>query len=244
MTEIKQKPEYKIQENNTANCSAIIVSAGNSSRMGGINKQMLSVGGMPVVARTLKAFEENPNIKNIVLVTKADDIFSMQMLAEKYNISKISDIVCGGNSRQESVLNGVAKLDKNAKFILIHDGARPLISQEIINSVCKKLETSVAVTCAVKVKDTIKQVNAEGKVIKTVPREDLFAVQTPQGVRTREYMRAVGKIGEISGFTDDTSIMEAAGYEVHIVEGSYKNIKITTPDDVVIAEGFLNEVEQ
>lgn len=244
MTETKNRLEYKFQNNNKAKFSAIIVSAGNSTRMGSVNKQMLAIGGIPVVARTLKAFEANENIKNIILVTRADDIFAMQMLAEKHNITKISDIVCGGNSRQESVLNGVAKLDKTCEFVLIHDGARPLISQDIINSVCKKLETSVAVTCAVKVKDTIKQVDTNGKVIKTVPREDLVAVQTPQGIRTREYMRAVGKIGEISGFTDDTSIMEAAGYEVHIVEGSYKNIKITTPDDVIIAEGFLNEVEQ
>ncbi|MBR6510120.1 MAG: 2-C-methyl-D-erythritol 4-phosphate cytidylyltransferase [Clostridia bacterium] len=244
MTETKHKLEYRIKNNKKAEFSAIIVSAGNSTRMGSVNKQMLTIGGIEVVARTLKAFEANENIKKIILVTRADDIFAMQMLAQKYNISKISDIVCGGNSRQESVLNGVARLDKTCNFVLIHDGARPLISQEIINSVCKKLETSVAVTCAVKVKDTIKQVDADGKVIKTVPREDLVAVQTPQGVRVHEYMRAVGKIGEISGFTDDTSIMEAAGHEVHIVEGSYKNIKITTPDDVIIAEGFLNEVEQ
>ena len=217
----------------------IIVAAGSSSRMGGQNKQFLELGGIPVIARTLLAFENSDVIKNIILVVRAEDVFSLQMLAEKYGISKLSDIVCGAGSRQESVLKGFARLSKEETAVLIHDGARPLVTKEIISSVAAALENHSAVTCAVKVKDTIKEIDKDGKVTKTLDRENLVAVQTPQGVNAEDYLAAIEKLGDIKTFTDDTASMEAAGYDVFTVEGSYKNIKITTPEDIPAAESFL-----
>lgn len=217
----------------------IIVAAGSSSRMQGQNKQFIELGGIPVIARTLLAFENCPIIKNIILVVRAEDVFSLQMLAEKYGISKLSDIVCGGDSRQESVLKGFSRLGKEETAVLIHDGARPLITNQIISSVADSLKEHSAVTCAVKVKDTIKEIDQNGKVTKTLNREKLVAVQTPQGVKVEDYLAAVEKLGDVKNFTDDTSIMEAAGYDVYTVDGSYKNIKITTPEDIPAAESFL-----
>jgi len=221
----------------------IIVAAGSSSRMNGINKQLLEINGIPVIVKTMLAFEECNAIKNIILVTKADDIFSLQLLAEKYGVSKLSDIVCGGGSRQESVLNGLARLDRSDTAVLIHDGARPLVSSSVICSVADALKAHPSVTCAVKVKDTIKQISPEGKVIKTLDRNSLVAVQTPQGVRVEEYRKSIKSVKDISVFTDDTSIMEAAGFDVYTVDGSYKNIKITTPDDIATAEKFAESEE-
>ena len=204
----------------------IIVAAGSSTRMQGQNKQFIELGGIPVIARTLLAFENCPTIKNIILVVRAEDVFSLQMLAEKYGISKLSDIVCGGDSRQESVLKGFSRLSKEE-------------TDEIISSVADSLKKHSAVTCAVKIKDTIKETDRNGKVIKTLNREKLVAVQTPQGVNVADYLAAIENLGDVKNFTDDTSIMEAAGYDVYTVEGSYKNIKITTPEDIPAAESFL-----
>lgn len=239
MNSTELKLSYDICAPQQNGLPVIIVAAGSSSRMGGQNKQFLELGGIPVIARTLLAFENSDVIKNIILVVRAEDVFSLQMLAEKYGISKLSDIVCGAGSRQESVLKGFARLSKEETAVLIHDGARPLVTKEIISSVSAALENHSAVTCAVKVKDTIKEIDKDGKVTKTLNRENLVAVQTPQGVNAEDYLAAIEKLGDIKTFTDDTSIMEAAGYDVFTVEGSYKNIKITTPEDIPAAESFL-----
>ncbi len=238
MNKTETKLQYKVCDVREDALPVIIVAAGSSSRMNGVNKQLLEINGIPVIVKTMLAFEECNAIKNIILVTKADNIFSFQLLAEKYGISKLSDIVCGGNSRQESVLNGLKRLGKNDQAVLIHDGARPLVNQNIIYNVADALKLYPAVTCAVKVKDTIKQILPDGKVEKTLNRDTLVAVQTPQGVRVNEYRKAIEDLKDISAFTDDTSIMEAAGFDVYTVEGSYMNIKITTPEDIATAESI------
>lgn len=243
MNTTETKLEYKVCSTEKKALPVIIVAAGASTRMNGKNKQFLEINGIPVIVKTLLAFEKSPYIRNIILVTRADDIFKLQLLAEKHNISKLSDIVCGGSSRQESVLNGLARVSKNELSVLIHDGARPLVSDEIIGRVVKGLESFSAVTCAVKVKDTVKQIDADGKVIKTLDRNSLVAVQTPQGVRLEEYRKATDSIENLADFTDDTSIMEAAGYEVLTVDGDYKNIKITTPEDISTAQKFAESEE-
>lgn len=240
MTETKQKLEYNIISEIEA-VPAIIVAAGSSNRMQGINKQFLELGGIPVIVRTLLKFQKSSVISRIILVTRAEDIFALQKLANEHNITKLSDIVCGGNSRQESVLNGFARLGKDESRVLIHDGARPFVSDSIITAVAEKLGEYSAVTCAVKVKDTVKQVDENGKVIKTLERDSLVSVQTPQGVNKSQYLSAVEKAGDVSCFTDDMSVMEYGGYEVYTINGSYKNIKITTPEDIFIAESFLEE---
>lgn len=241
MNNTETKLRYEICESDEKGVPVIIVAAGASSRMQGENKQFIELNGVPVIVKSLLAFENCPLIKNIILVTRQEDIFSLQLLAEKYDINKLSDIVCGGKTRPESVLNGFARVDENDSFVLIHDGARPLVTNEIISSVAESLKKHSAVTCAVKVKDTIKEVDSEGKVIKTLVRDSLVAVQTPQGVRKKEYLGAVESIGDVTGFTDDMSIMEAVGYDIYTVEGSYKNIKITTPEDVKTAAAFAED---
>lgn len=205
----------------------------------GENKQLILLGTIPVIAHTLLKFENSPDISRIILVTRDEDIFALQMLCEKYNISKLSDIVCGGATRQESVLKGMSRIAENEAAVLIHDGARPLVDNRIIADVTNALNEYPAVTCAVKVKDTIKQIDEKGEIITTLNRESLVAVQTPQGVRVKEYLEAIEKCGDVSGFTDDTSIMEAAGFKCVTVEGSYKNIKITTKEDISAAISFL-----
>lgn len=243
MNKTELKLEYNICEKGNTGIPVIVVAAGASSRMKGTNKQLINLGGIPVIIRTLRAFENCDDISNIILVVRDEDLFEIQMLTHKYMITKISDIVCGGASRQESVLKGFARLKSNEKYVLIHDGARPFIDSKVINSVVLALNNFSAVTCAVKVKDTVKQIDKDGKVIKTLDRDSLVSVQTPQGVNVEEYLEAVQKVN-VSEFTDDTSIMEAAGYDVAVVEGSYKNIKITTKEDIALAEGFLSEEEE
>lgn len=242
MEKTELKLNYTVNEQ-CGNIPVIVVAAGSSNRMKGTNKQLAEIGSVPVVIKSLQAFENCSQISNIILVVRTEDLFQIQMLCEKYMITKLSDIVCGGNTRQESVLKGFSRLSEGAQKVLIHDGARPFVDSKIICSVADALEKYSAVTCGVKVKDTIKQVDKNGKVLKTVPREDLVSVQTPQGVKVSDYLSACESV-DVSKFTDDTSIMEAAGYSVYITEGSYKNIKITTKEDLILAEAFLSEEEE
>ena len=230
--------KYELCKNDTEGMPVIVVAAGSSSRMQGTNKQFLELGGIPVIIKTLMRFEKSPEIKNIILVVRDEDLFNMQLLTEKYQITKLTDIVCGGKTRQESVLKGFNRVSEDDECVLIHDGARPLVDERIISDVAQALKKHSAVTCAVKVKDTVKQIDQNGKVVKTLDRDALVAVQTPQGVNVADYLTAVNKAGDVSIFTDDTSLMEAAGFEVYTVEGSYKNIKITTPEDIEVARAF------
>ena len=236
MNKTELKLEYSLSQN-MGTVPVIVVAAGASSRMKGTNKQLAEIGGVPVIVKTLQKFENNKNISNIILVTRDEDIFTIQMLCEKYMITKLSDIVCGGKNRQESVLKGFARLPENATKVLIHDGARPFVSDAVIDSVIDGLNNYSAVTCGVKVKDTIKRVSDNGVVEETLNRESLMAIQTPQGVAVCEYLKAAENV-DISIFTDDTSIMEAAGHKVLIVEGDYKNIKITTKEDLILANAL------
>ena len=237
LTELKL--EYAVCDNENKGIPVIIAAAGSSSRMEGVNKQTALLCGVPVLARTLMTFNRSDAISSIILIVRPEDVFSMQMMAEKYGIDKLTDIVCGGATRQESVLNGFNRLDKNAEAVLIHDGARPFVDNSVIREVAGALKECSAVTCAVPVKDTIKVVDKDGKVLSTPDRSTLAAVQTPQGVRVADYRAAIEKIGDVSKFTDDMSIMEAAGFRVHTVKGSYRNIKITTPEDLRLAEYLL-----
>ena len=242
LTELKL--EYAVCDTEKSGIPVIIVAAGASARMEGINKQTALLCGVPVLARTLMAFERSDVISSIILVVRPDDVFGMQLMAEKYGIGKLTDIVCGGATRQESVLKGFDRLDKSAEAVLIHDGARPFADNTVIRAVAEALKEYSAVTCAVPLKDTVKVVDKDGKVLSTPDRSSLAAVQTPQGVRVSDYRAAVEKVGEVAKFTDDMSVMEAAGFEVHTVNGSYRNIKITTPEDLKFAEYLINAEEE
>lgn len=234
--------KYEIAEKPKNGIPVIIVAAGNFTRMKGINKQLAEISGVPVIIRTLLAFENSDKISDIILVVRADDVFSLQLLTEKYGIKKLTDIVCGGGTRQESVIKGLSRLSFDTERVLIHDGARPLVTGRIIENVVSGLEEYSAVTCGMPVVDTVKRVDENGVVVNTLDRTNLVSVQTPQGVRVGDYKRAIEKVGDVSRFTDDTSIMEAAGFKVLTVEGSRSNIKITTKDDIALAESLLEEL--
>ena len=211
MLETEFKLEYEIEELPAdGGVSVIVVAAGSSTRMNGINKQTAQLCGVPLIIRTLMQFEKCSKISNIILVVKPDELFSMQQLAYGYSIKKLSDIVCGGESRQQSVKNGLERLPENAETVLIHDGARPFVTDEIICSVISALSTHNAVTCAVKLKDTVKQVDENGNVLSTPDRNTLVAVQTPQGVNVSDYRAALESSVDLGRFTDDMSVMEAA----------------------------------
>lgn len=233
--------KYEVSEIPKDGIPAIIVAAGSFTRMGGINKQLAEISGIPVIIRTLMAFENSSLVSSIILVVRPDDVFSMQLLTEKYGITKLTDIVCGGNCRQESVVKGLSRVSVTAEKVLIHDGARPLVDGDTIERVVKGLDSFSAVTCAVPIVDTVKRVGSEGQVLETLNRDGLVSVQTPQGVRIADYKSALKKAEDLSVFTDDTSIMENAGFKVLTVMGSRDNIKITTKRDISFAESLLED---
>lgn len=227
----------------------IIVAAGSASRMGGINKILADLCGRPVISRALAAFNSHPTVGDIVIVTRDDMILDLQNIVDKGGFLKVTDIIEGGDCREASVKNGFERLikNKNIKTVLVHDGARPLVSKDVIDRVIKASEEFFATVPAVAVKDTIKRVGALGKVEQTVDRKGLVNIQTPQGFSGAVLKDAFEKAGEdLSCFTDDASLAENAGHNVYTVEGDYKNIKITTPEDIAVAAALLslNEEEE
>lgn len=234
--------KYTALNSEESNVGVIIVAAGSASRMAGTNKILTPIMGKSVIFHTLSAFNSHPLVGDIVLVTREDMILDLQKEVEKGGFNKVTDIIKGGNCREESVKKGFDRLIKNEniKTVLIHDGARPLVSQDVIDRVIKAGEEFMAAVPAVKVKDTIKRVGALGKVEETVDRERLVNIQTPQGFAVSVLKDSFSKAGEdLSLFTDDASIVENALYPVYTVEGDYKNIKITTPEDLILAEAYL-----
>lgn len=222
----------------------IIAAAGSATRMNGIDKQLMMLNSVPVIVRTLKAFELSPFISKIIVVTKEDSILAIEQLCEKYMISKLGAIVSGGKDRHESVLKGLEQLDSGESKVLVHDGARPLVSQEMIKESVLGLQENDCVVCAVKINDTVKKADENGKVCDTVDRTSLYYAQTPQGFDVNLYKKASDNADKAIVFTDDASVMESAGHKVKIVQGSPQNIKITTPLDIKLAEAFLGGEEE
>ena len=221
--------------------SAVIVSAGSSSRMGGINKQFLNICGIPVIAHSIKAFQDCNLIDEIVIVTREYDITNINQIVSEYNFSKVVAVVCGGETRQLSVLNGVKAISNNAEYIAIHDGARPLVTQKVIvDTLCCAIKFNAATT-GVKVIDTIKCVDENENIIDTPDRAFLRAVQTPQIFNKELYLSAIEKVPNSKDFTDDCKLIEAYGYKVKVVDGDYKNIKITTLSDIEITTHYLSK---
>ncbi len=239
MNTTKTKLQYNICQKNEGAIPVIIVAAGSSSRMQGINKQFMPILGVPVIARTLMAFEKCADISKIIIVTAQDSVLDMQTVCEKYMITKLTDIVVGGANRHQSVINGINALDKKDLQVLIHDGARPFVDAATISEVAHALNAYDAALCVSKINDTVKKVNADGKVMATVDRSMLYSAQTPQGINVKEYLLACESVSDADSFTDDVSIMEATGYNVKAIISSGKNIKITTPDDIIIAEAIV-----
>ena len=220
-------------------CGAVIVAAGNASRMGGIDKVMAQLKGEPMILRTVRTFQNCDAISEIVIVTREDLIIPITNLCRE--MPKVKAVVRGGKSRQESVSLGLNTLSKSAKLAAVHDGARPLITWEIIDRTVRAANSYGAAAPAIPVKDTIKVV--EGRVVKNTPdRSTLFAVQTPQ-VFDFDILRGALRKAEADGaaVTDDCSAVERMGMSVKIVEGDERNIKVTTPMDLKIAEMLLED---
>ena len=222
-------------------CGAVIVAAGSASRMGGIDKVMASLGGTPMVARTAAAFQNCDAIAEIVIVTRPDLIRPISALCA--GMDKVRAVVAGGSSRQESVWLGLNALSEDIQLAAIHDGARPLVSNLLIDRTVRAANSYGAAAPAVPVKDTIKVVKG-GLVEKTPERSTLQAVQTPQ-VFDFDLLRGALKQAEEekTAVTDDCSAVERLGMKVKIVEGDERNLKVTTPMDLKIAEMLLEEMQ-
>lgn len=221
--------------------SAVIVSAGSSSRMGGINKQFLKICGLPVIAHSIKSFQNCDLIDEIVVVTRESDIVDVNNIISDYKFSKVVAVVNGGETRQLSVLNGIKEISSSADFIAIHDGARPLVTEKIIVDTLNCAIECKAATTGVKVIDTIKCVDENENIVDTPNRAFLRAVQTPQIFSKELYLNAVENVPNSKDFTDDCKLIEAYGYKVKVVDGDYKNIKITTPSDIEIATYHISK---
>ena len=221
--------------------SAVIVCAGNSTRMGGVNKILLPLGEHKVIGVTMQAFQSCENISEIIIVAREDDIPAIQAEAEAAGITKLAACTTGGSTRQESVINGIRKISKESELVAVHDGARPLVKPEHIEKVIKDASVFGGATLGVPVKDTIKTVDG-GLIIDTPPRSSLYITQTPQIFKRSLYFEGIDFALEHGlDFTDDCQLVEAIGGKVAMTTGDYTNIKITTPEDIAIAEVLLKQ---
>lgn len=221
------------------NTSAVIVCAGNSTRMGGVNKILLPLGNSTVIGNTMLAFQNTESIKEIIIVSRPQDFDSIKSEAGKLNISKFRLCVEGGDTRQKSVTNGIRHVSKDTEFIAIHDGARPLVKPEHIEKTIKDASVFGGATLGVPVKDTIKVVS-DSLIVDTPYRPSLYITQTPQIFRKKIYFEGMDFALEHGlDFTDDCQLVEAIGHKVYMTVGDYTNIKITTPEDIKIAEVLL-----
>lgn len=220
-------------------CGAVIVAAGNASRMGGIDKILAPLGGIPVILRTVQAFQECDAVKEIVVVTRQDLIAPIMDLCK--DIPKLTAVVLGGADRQASVMNGLNVLSSKVRLVAIHDGARPLVTWQLIDTTVRAARAYGAAAPAIPVKDTVKVVQGD-LVQHTLDRSTLRAVQTPQ-VFDIDLLRGALEKAEKEELmlTDDCSAVEAIGFSVKLVEGLEQNLKITTPPDLRLAEIYLEE---
>lgn len=221
---------------------AVIAAAGSSSRMGGRDKLAEPLDGIPVILRTLAAVEAVPEIREIVVVTREDRVEEYRRLLGQ--CSRLRAVVPGGSTRQESVRNGVRALSPDCTLAAIHDGARPLVTPEVFARCIEAARNCGAATAAVPVKDTIKLADEAGRVLDTPDRSRLWAVQTPQIFDRERYLRAAEE-AERRGLscTDDCQLFEAVGWEVQLVMGDYRNLKLTTPEDFLAAGAYLEGIK-
>ncbi len=221
----------------------LIPSAGTGRRMGADrNKLLLNVRSHPIIAWTLLAAEAATSIKWIGIIARSDDENDLKAIIADLNLSKPVEIILGGSTRQESVFNGINALPAEAKFVLIHDGARCLVTPSLFNACAKAIQNCLGLIAAIPVKDTIKVVDQNGIIQSTPDRKQLWAAQTPQGFDVK-LLRECHELGISQGWevTDDAALLERCGVEVIIVPGEETNLKVTTPQDLAIAEFILSQ---
>ncbi|QNU68728.1 2-C-methyl-D-erythritol 4-phosphate cytidylyltransferase [Ruminiclostridium herbifermentans] len=205
-----------------------------------INKQYIDIAGIPVLARTIAVFENCEAISDIIVVVNEADIeYCRHNIIKRYNFSKVKELISGGSERQNSVYKGLCATDESRKIVLIHDGARPFVSQKNIIDCISAAKEYGACGVGVRLKDTIKICDQNGFVTTTPDRSSLWSIQTPQAF-TYDIIMNAHKVAIQSGYigTDDLVLVERQGIQVKIIEGSYKNIKITTPEDLIIGESI------
>jgi len=222
--------------------TALIPAAGMGRRMGkAVAKQFLPLGDMPMLAHTLLVFQRASEIDEIIPILSKEDMEScLRDIIEQYHITKVKTLVVGGKERQDSVMNGLQKLEKDASVVLVHDGVRPFVTPEMIRDCVDLAKKGECVVVGVPLKDTVKEVDDKGLVRHTLERSRLWAIQTPQTFPVKVLKRAYEESYKHKAYgTDDAMLVERAGVKVHVIMGSYENIKITTPEDLILAEEIL-----
>lgn len=230
-------------------CTAVVLAAGQGRRMGTkIQKQYLNIMGKPVLYYALQAFEKSGVVDDIILVTGEQEIsFCKKEIVERYGMKKVSSVIAGGAERYDSVERALLWAEKSGRegYVMIHDGARPFVSEEIIRRIWEDVQKYSACTAGMPVKDTIKITDEDGFGTETTVRSRTWQVQTPQAFSLKLILEAYRRMREAPcpGITDDTMLAEYyMGQKVYLTRGSYKNIKITTPEDLDIAEIFVKKM--
>ena len=241
---IKTFGEVFMERKNTA----IVLAAGQGKRMNSrVQKQFLELGGKPLLYYSLKCFQDSGMIRDIILVTGAESVpFCKEEIVEKYGLTKVTKVIPGGKERYDSVYEGLLSCE-NSDFVLIHDGARPFITEEIIRRGIQGVEKTGACVIGMPSKDTVKIADTQGYVAETPERSSVWTIQTPQIFEYNLIREAHEKIRcrDMSAITDDAMVVEQeTGVKIVLVEGSYKNLKITTPEDLDIAEIFLKALDK
>lgn len=227
-----------IRDNKHSFCTAVVLAAGSSTRMG-TDKMALELGGIPVLARTLLTVDSFRCVDEIIVVTRLDNIEACASLCDRYHINKVTAVISGGATRTESALAGATAADRRARIIAIHDGARPFVTEEVFEQTVHTAVLYGAAAPAVKVHDTVKRAE-NGVVLETPDRETLFAVQTPQAFEADIIKGALTKaITDDAQYTDDCAAVEALGVSVRLTQGEYENIKLTSPLDIFLGEAVL-----
>ena len=230
-----------MKEDKQQKVGAVIVAAGSSQRMAGVDKVLALLGGKPVLARVIDVFQRCDSIDQIVVILSQQNLKAGQQLVAEQGWPKVTDVCPGGERRQDSVAAGLGRLS-HCDWVVIHDGARPLVTEGLIKQGLEMARETGAAVAAVPVTDTIKLASEEGFVLGTPPRQNLWAVQTPQVFRfdiiAEAYHQAKYEV------TDDARLVEQLGYKVKLYMGSYDNIKVTTPADLALAEVFVQKHER
>lgn len=234
----------KMRENRRPRCTALVAAAGSSSRMGGVNKLLQPLDGVPVLARTLTALQLARQVDGIVIAAREEDLVEISRLCHTYGITKCAKVVRGGESRAHSVLLAALEAPPETELLAVQDGARPLVTPELIDRVISAAARCGAAAPAVPVKDTVKSVWEGGAVAETLDRSSLRAVQTPQVFEASLLKAALqSAVEQEIPVTDDCSAVERLGKVVFLVEGDEENLKITTPTDLILAEAVLQARE-
>lgn len=230
---------FKKKKPGEPKCSAVIVAAGSARRMEGIDKVLAPLGELPVLVHTLYAFQDCPAVEEIVVVTREDLLVEVSRVCKDFAFDKVTKVVVGGAERIHSVQAGLREVSPQAELIAIHDGARPLVPQEVIREAVFAAAATGAAAPAVPLTDTVKRAE-EGRTVETVDRSTLWAVQTPQIFEAGLIRGAIRKaLDDGEPLTDDCGAVERLGMKVTLTEGSRENLKITTPLDLILGEAIL-----